>query len=140
MIFVAVPRLGFQHQESSQSKEKGNHSRVPPKACIASIETTGMLRPQKQSAQINDKDRNRRVSLFEESGDLAPGQLYSTESGRYLDKQLLHSTDHHRLFHAGKIAIITGICCKSCLSDISRAACTRKNPLICLLGSLLKMV
>jgi hypothetical protein len=31
----------------------------------------------------NGKQRNRRVSFFEESSDFAPGQLYSTESGRY---------------------------------------------------------
>jgi hypothetical protein len=35
------------------------------------------------SASLNDKVINRRVSFLEEGGDLAPGQLYSTESGRF---------------------------------------------------------
>ena len=30
-----------------------------------------------------ERDKNRRVSFMEDSGELAPGQLYSTESGRY---------------------------------------------------------
>src|SRR2546423_3660393 len=34
-------------------------------------------------AQKKDSDKNRRISFFEDSGELAPGQLYSTESGRY---------------------------------------------------------
>lgn len=29
-----------------------------------------------------DHNNHRRISFFEEGGDLAPGQLYSTESGR----------------------------------------------------------
>jgi len=58
-------------------------------------------------------DRNRRSPSIEDAGDLAPGQLYSTESGRYSNQHpaaptFLRITHYNRLFHAGKIAIITG--------------------------------
>jgi hypothetical protein len=39
--------------------------------------------PIQLATQEDDKDSNRRISFFEQSEDLAPGQLYSTESGRY---------------------------------------------------------
>jgi len=50
-----------------------------------------------------DKDKNRRISFLDDAGELAPGQLYSTESGRYfpapnqLTKQTLprRQNSHH---------------------------------------------
>ena len=61
----------------------------------------------------DESDRNRRSCNLEEAGDLAPGQLYSTESGRYSNRypaapHFVPIAHHNRLFHAGKIAIITG--------------------------------
>jgi hypothetical protein len=39
-----------------------------------------------QQLAANGKDSNGRASFLEEGSELAPGQLYSTESGRYSNK------------------------------------------------------
>lgn len=78
---------------------------------------------------IGFKNMNRRVSFFEESGDLAPGQLYSTESGRYFWWVSI-SCLHCRLFHAGKIAIITGI--PTWTRSLRQSVCQQEGKRICL--------
>jgi hypothetical protein len=63
-------------------------TRSPKKLIVRSIDLfLGRLRMvvarHPLSASINnEKDTNKRTSFFDDGGDLAPGQLYSTESGR----------------------------------------------------------
>ena len=49
-----------------------------------------MVVAQHQLATSAPENNHRRISFFEDGGDLAPGQLYSTESGRYSDKLVLN--------------------------------------------------